>query len=189
MTSAGMEEALRATRRALERLDPRELDAVAQALGEEFGEVRLRALGEDARQIVEDALRLREETQKEVVRQLTDAQVEVVRAEGELRSARQAIGEYDLDRQVSEIEQEIERYDLDGKVGDIETRIEHYDLDGKVRGIEARIEQYDLDRRVGELETQIGEWDADRRAEAIERSIQDDIAALQRLTHATDWRR
>ncbi|MXW09165.1 MAG: hypothetical protein F4X47_11915 [Gammaproteobacteria bacterium] len=188
MTSAGMEEALRATTRALERLDLGELDAVAQALAEESGEVRPRALGEDARQIVEDALRLREETQNEVVRQLTNAQVEIVRAEGELRSARQAIGEYDLDRQVGEIEQEIERYDLDGRIRDIETRIEQYDLDGKVRGIEGRIDQYDLDRRVRELETQIEVWDADRRAEAIERSIQGDIAALQRLIDASDWR-
>ena len=189
MTSAETQEALGATARALEQLDLRELEVVAQALGEEFGEVRLRALGEDARQIVEDALRLREETQNEVVRQLTYMRVEIILAEGELRSARQAIGEYDLDQRVGEIRREIERYDLDGKVRDIETRIEQYDLDGKVRGIEARIEQYDLDGRIREMEAQIEEWDADRRAEAIERSIQNDVTALRSLIDAGAGRR
>ncbi|MCY4574974.1 MAG: hypothetical protein OXF01_19545, partial [Gemmatimonadetes bacterium] len=58
-------------------------------------------------------------------------QVEIVRAEGELRSTRQAIGEYNLDQQVREIRQEIERYDLDGKVRDIEDQTERYDLAGK----------------------------------------------------------
>ncbi len=147
-------------------------------------------------------------------------QVEIVRAEGELRSTRQAIGEYDLDQQVREIRQEIERYDLDGKVQDIEgqierydlvgkirdietqigqydldgkvrdieAQIERYDLDGKIRDIEAQIERYDLDGRIREIEAQIEEWDADRRAEEIERSIQDDVAALRRLIHPTDWR-
>ena len=86
MTSAEMQEALRATTRALGQLDLRELEAVAQALVEEFDEVRLRALDEDVRQMVEDALRLREETQNEVGRQVINMQVEVVRAEGELRS-------------------------------------------------------------------------------------------------------
>ena len=116
-------------------------------------------------------------------------QVEIVRAEGELRSTRQAIGEYDLDQQVGEIGQEIERYDLDGKVRDIEAQIEQYDLDGRVRDIEAQIEQYDLDGRVREIEAQIERWDADGRAEGIERSIQDDVAALRRLIHATERRR
>ena len=189
MTSAGMEEALRATTRALEQLDLRELDAVAQALAEEFGEVRLRALDEDVRQMVEDALRLREEAQNEVVRQLTNMQIEIVRAEGELRSTRQAIGEYDLDQQVGDIRQEIERYDLDGKVRDIEAQIEQYDLEAKVRDIEAKIEQYDLKGRIREIEAQIEEWDADRRAEEIERSIQDDVAALWRLIHSAERRR
>ncbi|MDE0178382.1 MAG: hypothetical protein OXP36_07265 [Gammaproteobacteria bacterium] len=173
MTSAGAEEALWAMTRALERLDSQELGAVAQALAEEFGEVRLRALGEDARQIVEDALRLRGEAQNEVVRQLAYMQVEMVRAEDELRSARQAIAEYDLDRRVDEIIREIERYDLDGKVRDIEARIEQYDLDGRIREIEARIE----------------EWDADRRAGAIERSVQDDVATLRHLIDATGRQR
>ena len=186
MTSEGMEEALRVTTRALERLDLRELNVAAQALAEEFGEVRLRALDEDARQVVEDALRLREETRNEVLRQLTNMQVEIVRAEVELRSARQAIGEYDLDQQVGEIGREIERYDLNGKVRGIAAQIERYDLDGKIREIEARISDYDLDRRVRELEAQIEEWGADRRAEEIERSIQDDIAALRRLIHALE---
>ncbi len=189
VASAGIEEALRGTTRALERLDLRELETVAQALVEEFDEVRLRALDEDVRRIVEDALRLREETQREFVRRLTNMQVQLVRAVGELRSARQAIVEYDLDRRVREIGQEIERYDLDGKVRDIGARIERYDLDGKIRGIEARIEQYDLDRRVRELEARIGESDADRRAEGIEQSIQDDVAALRRLIRAAEPRR
>ena len=189
MTSAGLEEALRETARALEQLDLRELEAVAQALVEELDEVRLRALDEDVRRIVEDGLRLREETRNEVVRQLTNTQVEIVRAEGELRSTRQAIGEYDLDRQVGEIRREIERYDLDRKIRDIEARIERYDLDGKIRNIEAEIEDYDLDGRIRDLEAQIEEWDADRRAERIERSIQDDIAALRRLIRATESRR
>ena len=116
-------------------------------------------------------------------------QVEMVRAEGELRSTRQAIGEYDLDQQVGEIRQEIERYDLDGKVRNIGDQIERYDLAGKIRDIEAQIEQYDLDRRIRELEAQIEDWDADGRAEEIERSIQDDVAALRRLIHATEQRR
>ena len=132
-------------------------------------------------------------------------QVEMVRAEGELRSTRQAIGEYDLDQQVREIRQEIERYDLDvrvrdiedqierydldGKVRDIEDQIERYDLDGKVQDIKAQIEQYDLDGRIRQLEAQIEEWDADHRAEEIERSIQDDVAALRRLIHAAERRR
>ena len=189
MKSAGMEEAVRATTRALPRLDSQELGAVVQALAQAFDEVRLRALGEDARQIVEDALRLREETRNEFVRELTYVQVEMVRAEGELRSARQAIGEYDLEQQVGEIRREIERYDLDGKVLDIEAQIEQYDLDGKVRDIEARIEQYDLDGRVRGIEAEIEEWDADRRAEEIERSIQDDVAALRHLIDATERRR
>ena len=133
MTSAEMQEALRATTRALGQLDLRELEAVAQALVEEFDEVRLRALDEDVRQMVEDALRLREETQNEVGRQVINMQVEVVRAEGELRSTRQAIEEYDLDRQVRVIRQQIERYDLDGEVRDIEAQIEQSNLDGKVR--------------------------------------------------------
>ncbi len=132
-------------------------------------------------------------------------QVEMVRAEGELRSTRQAIGEYDLGQRVREIGQEIERYDLDvrvrdiedqierydldGKVRDIEDQIERYDMDGKIRDIEAQIEQYDLDGRIRGIEAQIEEWDADRRAEEIERSIQDDVAALRRLIHATEQRR
>ncbi len=189
MRSAGLEEALRETTKALEQLDLQELEAVAQALVEELDEVRLRSLDEDVRQIVEDALRLREETQNEVARRLTNTQVEIVRAEGELRSTRQAIGEYDLERQVGEIRQEIERYDLDGKVRGIEAQIERYDLDGKIRDIKAQIKEYDLDGRIRNIEAQIDEWDADRRAEEIERSIQDDVAALQRLIHATDWRR
>ena len=116
-------------------------------------------------------------------------QVETVRAEAELRSTRQAIGEYDLDQQVGEIRREIERYDLDGKIRDIEAQIEQYDLDGRIRDIEARIEQYDLDGRIGEIEAQIEEWDADRRAEEIERSIQDDVAALRHLIHSSERRR
>ena len=148
-------------------------------------------------------------------------QVEIVRVEAELRSTRQAIGEYDLDQQVSEITQEIERYgfdgrvrdiegqierydlnrkirdveaeieqyDLDGRIRDIKAQIEQYDLDGRIRDIEAQIEQYDLDGRIGDTEAQIEEWDADRRAEEIERSIQDDVAALRRLIHATGQRR
>ncbi len=116
-------------------------------------------------------------------------QVEIVRAEGEIRSARQAIGEYDLDQQVGEIRLEIERYDLDGKVRAIEDQIERYDLDGKIRDIEAQIERYDLDGRIREIEAQIEEGDADRRAEGIERSMQDDVAALRRLIHATGQRR
>ena len=189
MTSAEMQEALRATTRALGQLDFRELEAVAQALVEEFDEVRLRALDEDVRQMVEEALRLREETQNEVGRQLTNMQVEIVRAEGELRSTRQAIEEYDLDQQVGEIRQEIEELDLDGRVREIEAQIDQYDLDGKVRDIEAQIEEFDLDGRVREIEAQIEEWDADGRAEEIERSIQDDIAVLRRLIHATERRR
>ena len=189
MASTETQEPLRAWTGALERLDSRQLAAAAQALAWEFDEVRLRALDEDVRRIVEDALRLREETRNEVVRQLTNTQVEIVRAEGELRSTRQAIGEYDLDRQVGEIRQEIERYDLDRKVRDIEARIERYDLDGKIRNIETRIEEYDLDGRIRDLEAQIEEWDADRRAERIERSIQGDIAALRRLIRATESRR
>lgn len=188
MTWAEMQEALRATTRALGQLDLRELEAVAQALVEEFDEVRLRALDEDVRQMVKHALQLLEETQNEVGRQLINMQVEVVRAEGELRSTRQAVEEYDLDQQVGEIRREIERYDLDGKVRDIEAQIGRYDLDGKVRDIEARIEQYDLDGRVRRIGEQIKEWDADRRAEEIERSIQDDIALLRRLIHATERR-
>ena len=132
-------------------------------------------------------------------------QVEIVRAEAELRSTRQAIGEYDLDQQVSGIRQEIERYgfdgrvrdiegqieryDLNGKIRDVEAEIEQYDLDGRIQDIEAEIEQYDLDGRIGATEAQIEEWDADRRAEEIERSIQDDVAALRRLIHATGQRR
>ena len=205
MTSAKTQEALRATTRALEQLDLQELEAVALALVEEFDEVRLRALDEDVRQIIGDALRFREETQNEVTRRLTNMQVEIVRAEGELRSTRQAIGEYDLDQQVSEIRQEIERYDLDGsvrdiegqierydldgKIRDIEAQIEQYDLDGRIRDIEAQIEQYDLDGRIREMESQIEEWDGDRRVEEIERSIQDDVAALRRLIHPTEQRR
>ena len=100
-------------------------------------------------------------------------QVEIARAEGELRSTRQAIGEYDLDQQVGKIRREIERYELDGKVRDIEARIEQYDLDGRIR----------------EIESQIEEWDADRRAEEIERSIQDDVAALRSLIHPAQHRR
>ena len=132
-------------------------------------------------------------------------QVEIVRAEGEIRSTRQAIGEYDLDQKVGEIRREIERYDLDGKIRDIETQIGQYDLDGgirdieaqierydlagKIRDIEAQIEQYDLDGRIRELEAQIEDWDAAGRAEEIWRSIQDDVAALRRLIHATGQRR
>ncbi len=116
-------------------------------------------------------------------------QVEIVRAEGEIRSTRQAIGEYDLDQQVGEIRREIERYDLDGTVRGIEDQIERYDLDGKIRDIEAQIVQYDLDGRIREIEAQIEEGDADRRAEGIERSMQDDVAALRRLIHATGQRR
>jgi len=170
MTSAGMEEAFRTTTRALERLDLQELDVVAQALDEQVDEARLRALDGDVREIVEDALRLREETQNEVIRHLTHMQVEIVRVEGEIRSTRQAIGEYDLDQQVGEIRREIGRYDLDGKVRDIEAQIEQYDLDGRIR----------------EIEAQIDEWDADRRAGEIERSIQNDVAALRRLIDAAE---
>ena len=185
IASAEMEEALQAMTRALERLDQRELDVLAQALAEEFDEVRLRALDEDARQILEDAVRLREESSNEVLRQMTDLQVKMVGAEVALRSARQAIGEYDLDRKAGEVEREIEQYDLDGKIRDIEARIGQYDLDGKIRDIEARIGEYDLDRRIRELEAEIEEWDADRRAEEIERSVQDEIAALRRLIRGT----
>ena len=123
-------------------------------------------------------------------RRMARMKVEMARAEGELRSTRQAIGEYDLDQRVGDIRREIERYDLDGKVRDnIEARIERYDLDGKVRDIEAQIEQYDLDGRIRQLEAQIEEWDADHRAEEIERSILDDVAALRRLIHASERRR
>ena len=120
---------------------------------------------------------------------LATMRVEMARAEVALRSARRAVGDYDLDRRTGEVGREIRRYDLDGKIRDIKARIARYDLDGKIRRIEARIEAYDLDRRVGELEARIEEWDADRRVGEIERSIQDDIAALRRLIQPTDRNR
>ncbi len=132
---------------------------------------------------------LREEAGNDVREQLADIQVELERAERQVRSIRQAIEEYDLDHRVGEITQEIEEYDLDGRVGEIEARIQRYDLDGRVREIEALIEQYDLDGKIRELEGQIEEWDGDRRADEIERSIQDEIAALLRLVRATERRR
>ena len=170
MASAEAQEALRAWTGALERLDSRQLAAAARALAEEFDEVRLRALDEDVRRIVGDALRLREETRNEVVGKLADAQVVMMRAESELRSARQAVEEYGLDQQVGEVRRKIERYDLAGKIRDIEAQIDEYDLDGRIREIEERME----------------EWDGERRVEEIERSIRDHSAALRHLTRATE---
>ena len=118
-----------------------------------------------------------------------EAQIERYDLDGKVRDIEAQIEQYDLDGKVRDIEAQIEQYDLDGKVRGIEAQIEQYDLDGKVRGIEAQIEQYDLDGRVRAIEAQIAEWDADGRAEAIERSIQDDVAALRRLIHATERRR
>ncbi len=175
------QEALRATTRALEQLDLRELEAAAQALFEGFDEDGPREWDEDAWHVLDDVLRLREETQNEVGRQLTDMQAEAGRIASERRSVRQTIEQYDLDRRVREIRREIEQYDLDGKVRDIEGQIDQYDLDGKIHGIEERIEQYHLEGKVREIERQIEELDADARVDEIERSIQDEIAALRRL--------
>ena len=178
---AEMREALRATTRALEQLDLREVESATQALVQEFDEVRLRELDEDVRQMVEDALKLQEEIQTEVGKQLADMQIEAVRMEDEFRSLRQALEEYDLDQRVREIEEQIEQYDLDGKIREMESQIEEYDLEGKVREIEARIEQYDLEGKISEIEARIEELDADRRADEIERSVEDEISALRRL--------
>ena len=169
MASTETQEPLRAWTGALERLDSRQLAAAAQALAWEFDEVRLRALDEDVRRIVGEGLRLREETRNEMVGRLAVTQVDMVRAEGELRSARQAVEEYGLAQRVGEVRREIERYDLAGKIRDIEARIEEYDLDGRIAEIEARIE----------------EWDGDRRVEEIEQSIRDHSAAMRRLADAT----
>ena len=168
MASAETQEPLRAWTGTLERLDSRQLAAAARALAWEFDEIRLRALDEDVQRIVGDALRLREETRNEVVGRLAVAQVDMVRAEGELRSARRAVEEYGLAQRVGEVRREIERYDLAGKIRDIESRIEEYDLAGRIEEIEAGIE----------------EWDGDRRVEEIERSIRDHSAALRRLIGA-----
>ena len=142
VTSAETQEALRATTRALAQLDLQELEAVAQALVEleELDEVRLSALDEDVRRMVRDALRLREEAQNEFVKQLTSIQVEIVRAEGEMRSARQAVERYDLDRRMGEITQEIEQYDLDGKIRDIEAQIDEWDADRRAEEIERSVQ-------------------------------------------------
>ena len=185
MASAETQEPLRAWTGALERLDSPQLAAAARALAWEFDEIRLRALDEDVQRLVGDALRLREETRNEVVGRLAVAQVDMVRAEGELRSARRAVEEYGLAQRVGEVRREIERYDLAGKIRDIESRIEEYDLNGKIRDIEARIEEYDLDGRIAEIEGRIEEWDGDRRVEEIERSIRDHSAALRRLTRSS----
>ncbi len=124
----------------------------------------------------------------------------LARAEAEVRSVRQAIEEYDLDRQRGEIERRIRDYDLDGKIADLETQVDHYDLggkigsietqigqydlQGKIADIEAQIEHYDLDGRIREVEARIEEWDAEGRAGDIERSIQEDAARLRRLIQA-----
>ena len=181
MISDETQDALRATTQALEQLDLRELESATQALLQEFDEGSLRELDEDVRQMVEDALRLREEVQNAIATQLADLQAEAVRTPVELASLRQAIEEYDLDRRVHEIEEEIAEYDLDGKVEEIEAEIEAYELDGKVREIEAEIEQYDLNGMIRHIEAQIEELDADRRADEIERSLQDEISAIRRL--------
>ena len=109
MASTETQEPLRAWTGALERLDSRQLAAAAQALAWEFDEVRLRALDEDVRRIVGEGLRLREETRNEMVGRLAVTQVDMVRAEGELRSARQAVEEYGLAQRVGEVRREIER--------------------------------------------------------------------------------
>ncbi len=142
MASAETQEPLRAWTGTLERLDSRQLAAAARALSEEFDEVRLRALDEDVRRIVGDAFRLREETRNEVVGKLADVQVEMVRAEEELRSARQAVGEYGLAERVDEVRQEIEEYDLAARIAEIEARIEEWDGDRRVEEIERSIRDH-----------------------------------------------
>lgn len=123
MASTETQEPLRAWTGALERLDSRQLAAAAQALAWEFDEVRLRALDEDVRRIVGEGLRLREETRNEMVGRLAVTQVDMVRAEGELRSARQAVEEYGLAGRIAEIEARIEEWDGDRRVEEIEQSI------------------------------------------------------------------
>ena len=169
-----METALGEWTRALdlEQLDLRGLELIAQALLQEPAGVQLDALDDDVRQLVQNALRLEEETRNEVAQYLADLQAEAARAQEEIRSARQAIDEYDLDRRVGDVRREIERYDLGGRIRDVEAEIERYDLAGKIRDVEAEVERYDLGGKIREIGAEIERYDLDGKIREIEAEIE-----------------
>ena len=143
-----------------------------------------------ASEIVEDALRLREEPQNEVVRQLANTQVEIVRAEGELRSSLRELNavaqaldeELDEVRLREEAQDEVVRQSTNTQIeivraeGDLRSSrqvIGEYDLDQQVGDIRQEIERYDLDGKIGDIETQIEQYGLDGKVRELEAQIEE----------------
>ncbi|MDE0105814.1 MAG: hypothetical protein OXN89_25830 [Bryobacterales bacterium] len=143
-----------------------------------------------ASEIVEDAVRLREETQNEVVRQLTSTRVEIVRAEGELRASLRSLNAVAqaLDEELDEVrlreetqdevlrqltKTQIEIVRAEDELRSSRQVIGEYDLDQQVGDIRQEIERYDLDGKIGDIEAQIEQYDLDGKVRELEAQIEE----------------